>query len=244
MARKGKQETSGGGAPDWMVTYGDMMSLLLCFFIMLVAMSEIKDEKFQKILESVRRAFGYDVGAEVVPGAKADTTSVLEKLESYETSTGTPEVYGGSEVINVRGEELFCKTIREDGYKITVGDKVGFEDGSAVIPPEMETTLDVVCDELIKDYPNRILIRGHASASEATGGTTDRQLSFMRARAVETYLKKRGIHPRRFRLAACGSFEPVDVNLTPAGRRSNRRVEIVISEELVEDVIPRRVIDE
>ena len=51
MAREKKPEEPPTGAPAWMVTYGDMMSLLLCFFIMLVAMSEIKEDKFKKILE-------------------------------------------------------------------------------------------------------------------------------------------------------------------------------------------------
>ena len=52
-------EKSKGGAPEWMVTYGDMMTLLLCFFVIIVSMSEIKkDEKFLQVLESIRSAFG------------------------------------------------------------------------------------------------------------------------------------------------------------------------------------------
>jgi len=241
---KAKQEEQEAGAPAWMVTYGDMMSLLLCFFIMLVAMSEIKDEKFQKLLESVKKAFGYDLGAEVAPGTHAKTTGIFEKLQMFSTPKGFKKVYGGAESMNVRGKDFLCKSLREKGTCITVGDKVGFSEGSAEIPQEMKEVLDVLVEEVIKDYPNRLLIRGHTSAQEVPQGTTDWQLSFLRARAVGEYLRQKGINPRRLRLSACGSFDPIDSNLTRDGRIANRRVEIVVSEELVQDVIPRREIHE
>ena len=60
MALK-KQAKTAGGAPAWMVTYGDMMTLLLCFFVIIVAMSEIKkEEKFRQVLESIRQAENWE----------------------------------------------------------------------------------------------------------------------------------------------------------------------------------------
>lgn len=237
---KAKKEEQEAGAPAWMVTYGDMMSLLLCFFIMLVAMSEIKSDKFQKLLESVKKAFGYDLGAEVAPGTNPRTTGVFEKLQMFSTPKGLKNVYGGSESMNVRGKDFLCKNLREKGTCIAVGDKVGFSEGSAEVPREMKDVLDILVEEVIKDYPNRVLIRGHTSAQEAGRGTADWRLSFLRAQAVGEYFKQKGINPRRFRLSACGSFDPMDTNLTREGRTANRRVEIVVSEELVQNVIPRR----
>ena len=241
---KPKQEEQEAGAPAWMVTYGDMMSLLLCFFIMLVAMSEIKDEKFQKLLESVRRAFGYDLGTEVAPGINAKTTGIFDKLQMFSTPRGIKNVFGGAETMNVRGKDLLCKDLREKGMVIAVGDKIGFVRGSAEIPASMKQTLDAIVEEVVKDYPNRLLVRGHTSPEEVPEDMTHWELSFMRARAVGEYLKEKGINPRRLRLSACGSFDPIDTNLTREGRTANRRVEIVVSEELVHNVIPRRVINE
>ena len=57
------EEDDGGGGdiPEWVVTFGDMMSLLLTFFIMLVSLSEIKqEEKYQAMVESLTQRFGYD----------------------------------------------------------------------------------------------------------------------------------------------------------------------------------------
>ena len=64
------EEEPEAGIPEWVVTFGDMMSLLLTFFIMLVSMSEMKqDEKFQAVAESFRRQFGHDLSAaSLVPG--------------------------------------------------------------------------------------------------------------------------------------------------------------------------------
>ncbi|MHC4092412.1 MAG: flagellar motor protein MotB, partial [Planctomycetota bacterium] len=60
-----KKYKASAGAPAWMVTYGDMMTLLLCFFVLLVAMSEIKQEdKFLQVVESLRHAFGYETTLE------------------------------------------------------------------------------------------------------------------------------------------------------------------------------------
>ncbi|MCC7407982.1 MAG: flagellar motor protein MotB, partial [Phycisphaeraceae bacterium] len=62
MARK--PAAPPAGAPEWVLTYGDMMSLLLCFFIMLVALSEIKEEdKFKAIATEIQKAFGIQGGA-------------------------------------------------------------------------------------------------------------------------------------------------------------------------------------
>ena len=64
------EEEPSPGVPEWVVTFGDMMSLLLTFFIMLISMSEIKeDEKFQGVADSLHQQFGYDKATlSLVPG--------------------------------------------------------------------------------------------------------------------------------------------------------------------------------
>ena len=68
---KSREADPEPNATLWLVTYADMMTLLLCFFIMLVAMSEVKSEKFQRMLESMRRAFGVQAGMEAGKGSPA-----------------------------------------------------------------------------------------------------------------------------------------------------------------------------
>ncbi|HOA53996.1 MAG TPA: flagellar motor protein MotB, partial [Thermogutta sp.] len=59
MAGLKEEPSGGGGAPEWVLTYGDMMSLLLTFFIMLAALSEVKKkDEFEMLAEALRRRFG------------------------------------------------------------------------------------------------------------------------------------------------------------------------------------------
>ena len=144
--------------------------------------------------------------------------------------------------MSVRGQEFLCRTVRE-GRMITVGDKVAFARGSAEMPTAVAAELDVIV-ELVGEYANRLLVGGHASAQEQTEGMPPWELSFQRAAAVAEYLKEKGINPRRLRVQSGGMFDPLDTNLTPQGRARNRRVEIVVSTELVLDAVPGRSSDD
>ena len=68
MAVKKKAKSQPEGAPLWMVTYGDMVTLLLTFFVMLLAMSEVKkDDRFVDFMQAIREAFGYVGGMDGDP---------------------------------------------------------------------------------------------------------------------------------------------------------------------------------
>src|SRR4051812_31722328 len=76
------------GAPEWVVTYGDMMSLLLTFFIMLVSTSELKkdDAKFRSMLNAIHQIFGPEWGKYGAPGTSLHNKSLLDKLASLGSS--------------------------------------------------------------------------------------------------------------------------------------------------------------
>ncbi len=226
------------GAPLYMVTFADLMGQLVCFFLILVSMSTVRDEKFRKMMDSIRQAFGYEMGHEVTPGDAKRTSSPWDGVAVVTAPRAHRKAQGGAEVVNVNGREFLCRTVR-DGRRLTVGDPVGFEAGAAAIPDVMREDLDALA-ALVKDYPNRVIVSGHVSAQEARDAAAEMDLSFRRAKAVGDYMEERGINPKRIRLEASGASDPVDTNLTDDGRSRNRRVEITVSEELVTNVIPRR----
>src|SRR5437868_5109337 len=78
------EEDPPAGAPEWVVTYGDMMSLLLTFFIMLVSMSELKTDegKYRAMMDAVKQIFGPQFGHAGAPGASLQKTSMYNKLAS------------------------------------------------------------------------------------------------------------------------------------------------------------------
>jgi len=77
MPKPKKKDT--GGVPDWVVTFGDMMSLLLCFFILLQAFSEFKrDHEYQRVITAVKEAFGYSGGVGVLPTDDMPLRSMIQ----------------------------------------------------------------------------------------------------------------------------------------------------------------------
>lgn len=242
--RKGEESTERG-APAWVVTYGDMMSLLLCFFVILVAISEVKEEKFHKVMESIRQYLGYE-GAPMVEPGDASASSFREQISRVLNEQGSTDPQGAP-VNSTLGQHVLVQTV-EEGHKITIGGKVLFAEGEAELAVSAYAPLDRLVG-LLKGYPNKLEIRGHTGIEKLPddSGYEDLfDLAFARARAAQAYLVEQGIDPRRIRLYSGGAYDRPDSNLTYQGQEANRSVEIIVSEELIppegaEAVIASRV---
>jgi chemotaxis protein MotB len=234
LAEKKKRtaEEAGGGVPEWMVTYGDMMTLLLCFFVILVAISEVKEEKFHKVMESIREYFGYDTGQGVEPG-DASASSIREQIARVLTEQGSDDPQGVAAPSEL-GDHVTVKTI-DEGDKITIGGKVLFEEGRSELIPEAIPILDKLV-QVMKGYPNKLEIRGHTGVEVLPPESPYEDLfdlAYARAKAVANHLKSQKIDKRRIRLYSGGPFDGSGDELTYEGREVNRSVDIIVSEELV-----------
>ena len=135
MARKKKEPPKG--APEWMVTFGDLMSLLLTFFVLLLSLSEIKSEqKFQDVMQSIRAAFGYVGGIGAIPTTVPPKISLVKRLETI-VIPKKPRNIGDSEDEGIEGKVFRVTDVRE-GLQITVCGKEAFDRFSAKIPPESD----------------------------------------------------------------------------------------------------------
>ncbi len=101
-----QDEGDAGAIPEWVVTFGDMMSLLLTFFIMLVSLSEVKQkEKYQALVDSMRRQFGHDTSiASLAPGQHKPRNAQLARLSSQGRSLRANTMNGGDKVKAPVGE--------------------------------------------------------------------------------------------------------------------------------------------
>lgn len=216
-------EDDVAGVPEWVVTYGDMMSLLLTFFIMLVSLSELKSEdgRLRAALDAIREAFGATDGVAGVPGVSLQQTSVLNKRysqgnrseggleKSSRKSEGTAGPHSTSERIN-------------HGSVITLGGPTLFSPDSVEITPRLAADLKVISADLA-NRPNLIVVRGHtgrrpidlSSFTEAQSRLgvaashfANMDLSFARALAVGEHMLERGVNPNRLRVEAAGDAEP------------------------------------
>ena len=126
MGRR-KQPEPTAGAPEWMVTYGDTMTLLLCFFVIIVSMSEVKeDEKFARVMESLRKAFGgYEGSTGAMPIDTPPLTSLLNKLLEIELPRFKNVTRGDTDVEGIHGKKFRVTNVR-DGIEVVVGGTITF----------------------------------------------------------------------------------------------------------------------
>jgi len=233
------EEDQGGGIPEWVVTFGDMMSLLLTFFIMLFSMSEIKEEqRYQAIADAMRKRFGHDTSwMSLLPGRSRPRNSALEKLASLGRARRLDLMRGGDKIKAPVGDHPRVLTIRH-GDASTRGAVVYFAEGEAQLTGKDRRVLQATA-EVIGGKPQKIEIRGHTSNKPLPPHSPYKShwdLAYARSRLVADALIEQGIDPKRIRLAVAGENEPKHISGDPLLRRENPRVEIFMLSELAEDL--------
>ncbi|MGB9689992.1 flagellar motor protein MotB [Thermogutta sp.] len=231
-----KQESSGGGggAPEWVLTYGDMMSLLLTFFIMLAALSEVKKEdQFEALAEALRRRFGKYVSLDELALYYKPTVATPLKSVSEGREKLAKTLEGASKVKGPRGREAKVRSIRP-GDEATTGGVVFFEEGTDQPLPGFDESLKKIAESLA-GKPQKIEIRGHTSARPLPPGSSFRthwDLAYAECLRVMEKLVELGIEPERIRISVAAANEPLFTDPDPEKRKQNARVEIALLNEL------------
>lgn len=250
MGRKAKGG-EGGGLPPWMATYGDLVTLLLCFFVLLFAMSSADNQKVKNAISSFRGSFGVmQSGTSLNPADLVSSAKMEGKGGSYKYQSvakklkGDMERYAGKEksdekaaeaetsasAQNQSSEDAFTVTITERGVVISVAEKFLFDSGKALLKEEASPILDLVL-ESISDMNNNIAVEGHTDniPINTFQFPSNWELSGGRAASVVKYfVDKNPDLNKRISLAGYAETRPKATNLSIEGRSSNRRVEIVI----------------
>ncbi len=235
-----EEEQDEPGIPEWVVTFGDMMSLLLTFFIMLVSLSEIKEEdQYQAMVDSLRQQFGYERTLDAL--APGDTRPRVSEF-SVQSTTGRARkkhtARGGVPEKAPVGEDPHVRIVRP-GQTTAIGSVVFFEVGSPQLDAAAKRILRESAAQL-RGKPQKIEVRGHTSAEFAarTEGTDEAMvLGFRRAAAVKQFLvDEAGIAASRFRLSSAGSSEPMHHSGDNASVAKNPRAEVFLLDETVSDL--------
>lgn len=231
------------GVPGWIVTYGDMMSLLLCFFILLAAFSELKrDEEYTVVAHSVMMAFGFTQGSGgAIPTDQPSMQNVVSMLTNAASAHDPKHAVSQSDIEGVQGKHTSVKTVRE-GLVFTIGGSSMFDRESAVLKDDVKEELRDIA-KLINGRNNRIFVRGHTDTKRLSPSSPFKnlyELGFARAQAVMLFLTENaGMRPELFRLESCADSEPIASRArSDDASQVNRRVEIILSESVVEDFNP------
>jgi chemotaxis protein MotB len=236
------------GAPAWLLTYGDMVTLLMAFFVMLFAISSVEAHKFEIFLSGLG-AFGNPASKNIIEPIGDPTAPAIPAIVPVAPpsvvpppSVGPPPAPDPGAALDALGARIMAavdaaghpgtiEVSREPrGLAITIGtDDILFETGSAVLAQRGLTIIGAVAPEL-REVGNDVLVEGHADrAPLRRGDYTNWNLSTDRAVAVVNLLADHhGLVPERLSATGFGEFSPRDPGDDPFARARNRRVEIVV----------------
>ena len=220
-----KKKSKGGGGANWMDTYGDMVTLLLCFFVLLYSMSTISEEKYKAVVMSFN------------PNAVETPTATL----GGDGPSADPE-QGEEYVSSQQGTQGEISVTRGDGKVfIAFNQSVFFDGDSPVLREESLPVLDAVSEMLsaASDAIDEVRVLGHtaqASPNEVNNPKKDRTLASQRATNVVIYVQEHStLDPARLVSEGIGQWRPIADNSTSEGRAKNRRVEMIVSGRNIEE---------
>ncbi len=240
--RKKKALQVEEGAPAWMTTYSDMITLVLAFFVLLFSFAVIEEARFREIISSIRVTF---LGAEgILPGSPepseipdgdfeedeinvVDSYKVLAKIEAFIKEEGL--------------EDRMAVKKDDRGIVLVISDAIMFDPGRADLKGGARDILGYVA-ELVRVIPNQVLVEGHTDSMPINTPQfpSNWELSAARAVVVVRYLiEKEDLEPAQLAAVGYSEYHPVATNQTYQGRSKNRRVNIIISEVLYEDLLRR-----
>ncbi|HOP80496.1 MAG TPA: flagellar motor protein MotB [Armatimonadota bacterium] len=224
----------GGGTLRWLLTYADMITLLMAFFIMLYSMSILNLNSFKQVAVSIRSGFNGPVDSQKQTGADLDNDVKVEQASSHAENLGVPWPVVKSLRKFVKEENLEQAVrlrVDERGLVISlVTDKVLFNKGQAELSPSARKILDGIGDAL-KKVPNSVCVEGHTCnlPVSSTKYPSNWELSTARATVVVRYLiEKSGIPADRLSAAGYSDRKPLVQNTDENNRALNRRVDLVV----------------
>lgn len=225
--RKTKKKTEAPGAPAWMTTYSDMVTLLLTFFVLLLSMAEMDKVKFDQAVGSLQGAFGI---VQSKPNEDQQSNVDLPSLVSipYDMFQRVyKEVVANIEKLELdKDVELFMD---RGAIVLRVTEKVLFAPGSSSLKKEAGPVLRKVA-ELISPLPFEVRIEGHTdNIPYKESGLKNWDLSAQRAIAVlKFFAENKLLSLDRLSAAGYGEQRPLLPNDSIENRALNRRVEIVL----------------
>ena len=219
----------------WMVTFADLVMLLLTFFVLLLTMSSMDTKKLRDLMTHFNASTGvlelsgagkvYDLGEFVNKYNDSDSLLVVDQKHFL------TKIKLVSNIKNMLKDENNDITLSDDerGISLTFHGNILFDTGNTTLRKEAYPVLDVIVDA-IEGCANNILIMGHSDNTPIKDERyrSNWELSTYRGISVLDYfLMKKGLSPYRFSVGGAGSSRPLYPNTNQKNRSLNRRVEIV-----------------
>jgi len=236
MLARRRRKTEEEGAPAWMTTYSDLMTLVLVFFVLLFSFSSMDRVKFQRFLASYQGMGILSGGVSSIvetepapedypqidyPEANA-LAQAREMMATYQTVKDFLAQNGLEAVVEVRYEER--------GIALDIKEGILFDSGKADLKPEARNLLDKLYG-LFSQLPNDIRVEGYTDNRpiRTVEFPSNWELSTARAcRVIRYFIERHDLAPERFVAVGYGEYRPLFPNDTPEHMAENRRVVLLI----------------
>lgn len=238
MKRNKNNSGDGGseGIPLWMVTFSDLATLLLTFFVLLLSMSSMDDKTLKSLFTNFTSACGIlnfkeygeiyqpkEVLIEGLYNRLSDTLVIKRADDAADIPSEQDETF-----MMETGGQVVMQDI-ENGFKIVFGHKLLFDPGSVEINEDMKYALSMIA-KFMNASAYQVYIDGHTDnvPIKSTVHQSNEDLSLTRALNIMSYLvKEENVASDVIAVSGYGEHHPVASNSTVAGRGDNRRVEMI-----------------
>ena len=233
-----KEPEPAAGAPDWIVTFADMISLLVTFFILLMTFSTMETyDAFQTTgnLFGSAGVLRNDTGDTMTEPPDVDVMAAMDAMRGAAVPHSRPaeDLLDDLSLQAARPDEEHAEvdlTSVADGILIRYDERGSFQPGSAELPPYLEVALREL-STVVEHYPHMVVVEGHTDDTfTPTSRFPDAEaVSLARAEAAaELLIATSELDPLQVQIAGYGKDRPREDNDSPEGRRLNRRIEIRI----------------
>jgi len=242
MARKHKcPECPPKGAPPWMATYADMVTLLLTFFVLLLSFATMEQTKFNVAMTSLRGALG-------VMNSRQGVSIPISNMPMFQIGRGRVDSIVEQQVQNVMEQvreqdlmDLLQAHQNRDFLHFNISEPLLFESGQAEIKPAAAEILGAIA-AILNTVPFEVRVEGHTDNIPISTARfpSNWELSYARSLALTNRFIEHGVSPSRFQVIGYGEFRPMADNTSAQGRAINRRVEIFVNlrEEVRRTLLP------
>ena len=237
MSKRRRRREDTPTAATWLTTYSDLVTLLMCFFVLLFSFSTIDAAKFKQVAISLQTALRgvLDGGVSLGPVDVLDEFALEEQL--MEEAFLEIDVY--LEEAGLKGAVVVM--YEERGLVVRFLDTILFPRAKADLRPEASDILDRVA-QVFEKFPNQIAVEGHTDnlPIQTWEFPSNWWLSTARAnRVIEYFITKHNVAPNRLSAVGYGEYRPLMPNDSENNRAQNRRVEILIKKSTVGALEPR-----
>jgi chemotaxis protein MotB len=242
MARRKHQEEHQNHE-GWAIPYGDLVTLLLAFFVVMYSISQVNEGKYRVVSESLNAAFRgtpttnspIQIGA---PAASLVPTPVVQLPEDTQAIAMRQLAEQAEAALDPLIRQGLVDVSSGDGkLAIAIRSDILFASGSAALSDAIQPVIQLL-GNVLQEFAVDIKVEGHTDNVPVVGGQyrSNWELSAARAASVVHLLIAGGVQPGRLSAIAFGEYRPVLPNLTPDGRNANRRVVLLVEAGSAEPV--------